>query len=71
MIPAKKPVMPSLSSWYADGFRWIASLFNGAPDHLDPLAENHGGENSYLTPLFHSPEDYISDTRLRVHSRQF
>ena len=71
MTPGKEPVMPSLSSWYADGFRWIASLFNDTEDPLKPLAENHGGENSYLTPLFHSAEDYISDTRLRVHSRQF
>jgi len=71
MTPGKEPVMPSLSSWYADGFRWIASLFNGTEDRLKPLAENHGGENSYLTPRFHSAEDYISDTRLRVHSRQF
>ena len=26
----KELTMPSLKSWYADGFRWIASLFTSA-----------------------------------------
>ena len=29
----QKPVMPSLASWYADGFRWIVSLFTAAERH--------------------------------------
>ena len=33
MNPEQKPSMPSLAGWYADGFRWIRSLFASAERH--------------------------------------
>lgn len=61
--------MPSLSSWYADGLRWIGSLFIAAADRLErpsiapaPLEPQ---------PDYRPAEEFLSDVRLRVQSRSF
>ena len=52
------------SLWYANGLRWIGSLFDGAADHIERAAftaaslDPHARANS---------EEYLSDLRHRVH----
>lgn len=61
--------MPSRSSWYAEGLRWIGSLFHGAADSL---------ERAQRTPIGSEPraellpyEEFISDVRHRVQNRYY
>ena len=60
------PRTPS-ASWYADGLRWIGSLFTGAADHLDrpslapaPLEPR---------PDYLPAEEYLFDVRHRMQNR--
>ena len=59
--------MTPTATWYADGLRWIGSLFTGAADHLDrpSLAP---------APLEPRPEhlpaeEYLFDVRHRMQNR--
>jgi hypothetical protein len=51
------------SLWYADGLRWIGSLFNGAADHFERAATL----TANLDPRARSADEYLSEVRNRVH----
>jgi hypothetical protein len=55
-------------SWYADGLRWIASLFTAAADRLDRM---HGASALPLEPAIdpRAIDDYIDDVRFRMSTR--
>jgi hypothetical protein len=53
-----------MAPWYADGLRWIGSLFHAAGDYLARPALESGPR-----PL--PMEDFLSDVRLRIHSRYY
>lgn len=51
--------MISRSSWYAQGLRWLASLFKREAEPLDPSGD-------------HQPQDeFLSDVRHRILSRYY
>jgi hypothetical protein len=52
------------SLWYAEGLRWIGSLFNGAAAHFERAAATA----AQLDPRRCTQEDYLSDVRHRVHT---
>ncbi len=52
------------TSWYADGLRWIASLFHAAANYLERPALEPGRRP---VPI----EEFLSDVRLRIHSRYY
>ena len=54
----------STKTWYADGLRWIGSLFHGAADLLERPAAEPGRQ-----PL--PMDEFLSDVRLRIHSRYY
>ena len=58
--------MPSNSSWYAKGLRWIGSLFNAAADGPEPAATAAGQLSEFL-PY----EEFISDVRYRIQNRYY
>jgi hypothetical protein len=31
-----RPTMPTRSSWYAEGFRWLGTILHAAADRLEP-----------------------------------
>ena len=50
--------------WYADGLRWIGSLFHGAAEHLERRALD--------APLpdpraLREADQYVNDLRTRIH----
>jgi hypothetical protein len=50
--------------WYAEGFRWIGSLFNGAADHFEEAA----ARIAELDPRAQRQADeYLEDVRSRAH----
>jgi hypothetical protein len=51
------------SLWYAEGLRWIGSLFTGAAEHFERAASTA----AELDPRYRAPEEYMSDVRNRVH----
>ena len=51
------------SLWYAEGLRWIGSLFNGAADHFERAATTA----VQLDPRYRSTDEYLSDVRHRIH----
>ena len=51
------------SLWYAEGLRWIGSLFNGAAEHFERAA----ALAAELDPRHRPAEEYLSDVRTRVH----
>ena len=60
------PRTPS-ASWYADGLRWIGSLFTGAADHLDrPSLAPAALEPR---PEYQPVEEYLFDVRHRMQNR--
>jgi hypothetical protein len=62
----KEETMHFESSWHAQGLRWIGSLFSGAADFLDrPSREAAPAEHAAPHPA----EDFIDDTRFRMHMR--
>lgn len=58
--------MTSNSTWYSDGLRWIASLFDGAADSLDRAAAAPEPRAEFL-PY----EEFISDVRHRIQNRYY
>jgi hypothetical protein len=55
--------MNAQAIWYADGLRWIGSLFNDAADHLEHAAI----ASSDVQPRYQPIDEYLSDVRTRVH----
>ena len=51
------------SLWYAEGLRWIGSLFNGAADHFERAATTA----VQLDPRYRPAEEYLSEVRTRIH----
>lgn len=50
--------------WYAEGFRWIGSLFNGAAEHFEQAA----ARMAQLDPRVRREADqYLDDVRTRAH----
>ena len=50
--------------WYADGLRWIGSIFNGAAERL----ERNAADQEPLHPgAYREIEQYLNDMRRRVH----
>ena len=41
--------MDALAAWYSDGFRWLASLFNGLTRFADRMDSAPGGR-AYICP---------------------
>ena len=55
--------MTAKALWYADGLRWIGSLFQSAADRLEqPSLDPAPGE-----PLKHNWHADLFDTRHRMH----
>ena len=56
--------MNNRSLFYADGLRWIGSIFNGAADRL----ESSAARDVPLDPReYRAIEDYVNDVRVRAH----
>lgn len=56
--------MPNRSLFYADGLRWIGSIFNDAADKL----ERNAGAQVPLDPReYQRIEDYVNNVRMRAH----
>ena len=54
----------SKSLWYADGLRWIGSVFNDAAEHLEQLSV----EATHLDPrALREADQYLNDVRTRAH----
>ena len=54
----------SKSLWYADGLRWIGSLFNDAAEHLEQVST----EATLLDPrALREADQYLNDVRTRAH----
>lgn len=50
--------------WYADGLRWIGSIFNDAAERL----ERSAADQEPLDPRVHREiEQYVNDLHRRVH----
>ena len=50
--------------WYADGLRWIGSIFTDAADHLERTA----AQVARLDPrVAREAETYMENVRTRVH----
>ena len=57
--------MNSSTTWYADGLRWVASLFSGAADYLE-----RPSLTASLAPMPRhiSYDEVVSDVRNRINS---
>ena len=50
--------------WYADGLRWIGSVFNDAAEHLERVSS----DAVQLDPrVLREAEAYMENVRTRVH----
>ena len=60
--------MTNRTLWYADGLRWIGSIFNGAADNL----ERNAAADEPLDPdTYRAIDGYFNDVRMRVHAQNF
>jgi hypothetical protein len=56
--------MANRSLFYADGLRWIGSIFNGAADKL----ESNAATEAPIDPrAYREIEEYVNNVRLRAH----
>ena len=54
----------SRTIWYADGLRWIGSLFNEAAEHIERVSS----EMPLLDPrALREAAQYMNDVRTRAH----
>ena len=54
----------SKSIWYADGLRWIGSIFNDAAEHI----ERSASEVALLDPrALREADQYVNEVRTRAH----
>jgi hypothetical protein len=59
--------MTAKALWYADGLRWIGSLFHSAAEHLErPSLSANAGEPHAFRPTV---DEYLSDVRFRLQDR--
>lgn len=56
----------SRSAWYAEGLRWIGSLFDAAADWLDRRAPGHASLDPM--PRHTSFDEVVGDLRNRIHA---
>ena len=60
--------MTNRTLWYADGLRWIGSIFNDAAETL----ERNAVEREPLDPqTYRAIDGYFNDVRTRVHVQNF
>ena len=60
--------MTDRTLWYADGLRWIGSLFNDAAAALEHNAADH----EPLDPgTYRAIDGYFNEVRTRVHVQNF
>lgn len=57
------------TAWYADGLRWIGTLFHDAADHFERVSL--AAVPLEPRPDLTSPEDRVSELRHRIHSRYY
>jgi hypothetical protein len=50
--------------WYADGLRWIGSIFTGAAEHLERTSLELARTDPRVS---REAENYMEDVRTRVH----
>jgi hypothetical protein len=62
-------MMPSRSSWYGQGLRWIGSLFVGAGDWLDQPSSTPGPLELIPDADFMPPEENVFELRHRIQAR--
>ena len=56
--------MPNRSLFYAEGFRWIGSMFNGVAERL----ERNAVVEAPLDPrTYRDIEEYVNNVRIRAH----
>lgn len=58
--------LPDKSRWYAEGLRWIGSLFGSAADWLERPASRHASLDPM--PRHTSFDEVVGDMRNRLHS---
>jgi hypothetical protein len=56
--------MPNRAHFYADGLRWIGSLFDGAASRLERNAEELAGIDPRAR---READEYLNDVRSRAH----
>ena len=56
--------MNDRTHFYADGLRWIGSIFNGAADRLE---RNVGAEAALDPREYRAIEEYVNNVRMRAH----
>ena len=55
----------SKSLWYAEGLRWVGTIFTDAAEHLEQLAT----EAAQLDPrALREADEYMNEVRSRVHT---
>ena len=55
----------SKSLWYAEGLRWVGTIFTDAAEHLERLSD----EAAQLDPrALREADKYMNDVRTRVHT---
>ena len=55
----------SKSLWYAEGLRWVGTIFTDAAEHLERVAT----EADELDPrALREADQYMNDVRSRVHT---
>ena len=60
--------MTTRSLWYADGLRWIGSVFTDAAEQL----ERNAAPDEPLDPKsYRAIDSYFNDVRTRVHVQSF
>ncbi len=60
----------SRSAWYAEGLRWIGSLFIDAGNALDQ-ARQHAGQPLEPELKARPIDEFLYDTRFRMQMRHF
>lgn len=60
--------MTNRTLWYADGLRWIGSIFTDAAESL----ERNAADDEPLDPkTYRAIDGYLNDVRTRVHVQNF
>ena len=55
----------SRSNWYADGLRWIGTLFMSAAEHLEQRSDDSDAPDPW--PDLLPPHERVFELRNRVH----
>lgn len=65
-MSAAEVTLPSRSSWYAEGMRWIASTLAWAAKRLERASASHASLDPM--PRHTSFDEVVGDLRNRIHS---